>query len=106
MVADGLPENTWICFRVAAVTSGRGAQKSEFGITCKVRVLATPNKDGGFIGPLGPAAKGFPHDRNTYKWIQQKGQVEMKVPILENWKAGDIRLTKKTPDKIELSYVS
>jgi hypothetical protein len=98
---DALPPNTKILFRVCAANSkGRGPWSEE----AMTRTLAEPTKEGGYFGPLGPAADRFPEDRRQYRWTQMRGDIGVIVPILEDWKSSDIRFTK-LPTRFELVYV-
>jgi len=96
---DGLPEQEKLALRVCAVNRhGRSPWSDEIS----VETLARPNKAGGFTGPLGPAGREC--GSGTYTWTQNTKEIGVKVPILESWKARDIRF-KATPHRLEMLYV-
>lgn len=96
---DGLPEQEKLALRVCAVNRyGRSPWTDEVG----VETLARPSKDGGFTGPLGPAGRDC--GSGIYTWTQSTKEICIKVPILESWKARDIRF-KATPHRLEMLYV-
>lgn len=98
MVIDGLPPNSRIRVRVGA-TNKRG--RGDWSNITTFRTLVAPRKDGGYYGPLGPAAKDWPEERQKYRWLQQKGSIEVKAPIPDDWKASEIKLNR-TQTRLEV----
>lgn len=95
-----LPEYTKLQFRVCAENAwGRSPWSEEVSF----QTYARP-KDGGFIGPLGPAGKCLGSGRDQYRWTQKRGEVVVKVPIAADWLGRDIKFTH-TPSRIEILHV-
>lgn len=98
VVLEGLPDNKALKIRVRAVNS-RGA-----GPWCD-DVLATtqakPSEEGGFIGPLGPAASAAGSSRGKYRWTQSKTEICLKIPVGGSIKAKDLKV-KLLPKRLEI----
>lgn len=95
-----LPGTTRFEFRVCARNCwGR----SDWSETVRGATLAHPC-EGGFTGPLGPAAIGLSGGRKQYRWTQARGEVSFRVPIGEGWTSRDIRF-KATTTRVEILHV-
>eukprot|EP00927_Polykrikos_kofoidii_P033995 TRINITY_DN2883_c0_g1_i3.p1 TRINITY_DN2883_c0_g1~~TRINITY_DN2883_c0_g1_i3.p1 ORF type:complete len:365 (-),score=45.20 TRINITY_DN2883_c0_g1_i3:68-1162(-) len=96
---DQLPENSTLQVRVCATNCwGRSRWSEEVTVTTLAR-----SKNGGFWGPLGKAAATLAEVRQRYHWTQKRGEVTLKVPIGETWRARDINV-KVTPQRIEILH--
>lgn len=94
VLSERLPENAPLQFRVCAMSIwGRSAWSDE----ASVETFAKPSDDGGFVGPLGPAAG----EQKQYQWWQTMNEVHMKVPIPADMKAKDV-FFKALPKSLEI----
>lgn len=82
---DGLPEQTVVSFRIC---SANAWGRSEWSEEVQVETLARPNDDGGFTGPLGPAAGDA---ARSYRWSQTSSELGLKVPIAADRRGRDIK---------------
>jgi hypothetical protein len=102
LCVDSLPESTNLQFRIAAMNKkGRG----DWSKPASAITFAQPEKDGGLWGPLGPAAEFFTPEKQKYQWTQMRGDVNIKIPIPDEWKSTNIRFSK-TPMKINMSVIA
>eukprot|EP00927_Polykrikos_kofoidii_P017229 TRINITY_DN17823_c0_g1_i1.p1 TRINITY_DN17823_c0_g1~~TRINITY_DN17823_c0_g1_i1.p1 ORF type:complete len:365 (-),score=41.20 TRINITY_DN17823_c0_g1_i1:98-1192(-) len=98
-VVDQLPENSKLQVRLCAQNIwGRGPWSQEVS----VNTLAQP-VEGGYTGPLGPAATVLDEGRRCYRWMQSPGEVSFKVPIGSEWASRDIQF-KVTPTRLHICH--
>eukprot|EP00929_Paragymnodinium_shiwhaense_P066858 TRINITY_DN33592_c0_g1_i1.p1 TRINITY_DN33592_c0_g1~~TRINITY_DN33592_c0_g1_i1.p1 ORF type:complete len:352 (-),score=85.46 TRINITY_DN33592_c0_g1_i1:500-1555(-) len=96
---EKLPRQARLSVRACAANA-RG--RSDWSSEVAVDLLAEP-EDGGFIGPLGLAARTLETARRHYRWSQKRGEVSVKIPLAKDWPGREIQF-KVTASRIEVLH--
>jgi len=98
VVIQELPASTRVKFRVGAVSYwGRGPWSKEVCVT----TMATPSKDLGFTGLLGPAWEKTGSGKKEYTWLQTRNEVHLRIAIGKDLRGKDVRF-KAQPHRLQV----